>query len=667
MQEQISRRSFISSGAGVALACLSSAMYARYEAKADEAANDVVLRFSALSDVHFKKNRDCVEADRFARCMNFMSEYSAKQSYKNFDAMLIAGDMTDHGWDDELLFFKEVMDKGTPKDTTTIICMGNHEFIGGSKARWEEIFERPSNKVYSVNGFTFIALSPEKGTNRNGDFQYALDWYQKELDEATAADPNKPIFTFQHYHVSPTVYGSRGEDNWGIADLYEPLQKYPRVINFSGHSHYPINDPRSAWQGRFTAFGTGTLSYFEMGSEGGRYNKFPEGYRNAAQFYVVEVRRDNSVVLKPYDLITDSFFDVVYIVAKPGDVDKYLYTDERYKTSAKPVWDESAKIDVAELESDLAVLSFPQATCKDVAHSYRVEIEKRDANSWSEYSKQYFWSEYYFKNQPKVMRVELDLEEQSTFRAKVVALNPFFKESEKALETEFTTPRDEQNAVDKDAPKPEANVFNLKLDKGKAINAPVNNLKEQKTLETFGSPEIVTDATLGALAVRFNGKDERLKIKFTSRDYRKLGRATIAAKFRFEAFRTEENMVVFANTEGNGLSLEINGKTKSLEFWASVNGKYRIVSAPIKEGETINAYGVYDGKDVVLYINGKEAARKSVPGRLTYPTDAVVQAFCVGSDIASSGSGSNFFKGLVFEAKIYSWALTAEQVANLCQ
>ncbi|MBR5758422.1 MAG: metallophosphoesterase, partial [Thermoguttaceae bacterium] len=143
MQTNLTRRSFLTRTlGGASLLCVPSAIFAKYEEEADAASNEVVLRFSALSDVHFKKNRDCKEADRFQRSMKFMYDYSSQQPYKNFDAMLVAGDKSDHGWDEELLFFKEVMDEGIKEGTTTILCMGNHEFIAGNKKRWEEIFER---------------------------------------------------------------------------------------------------------------------------------------------------------------------------------------------------------------------------------------------------------------------------------------------------------------------------------------------------------------------------------------------------------------------------------------------------------------------------------------------------------------------------------------------
>ncbi len=668
--KSVSRRDVLKGGALSALAfCLPSRVFSAYEAAADAAENDVVLRFAAMSDIHFKKNADCAERERFQRAVAFMYDYSAKQNYPKFDALLVAGDMTDHGYDEEITLFKKTLDECVKPGTEKVICMGNHEFYSPApqKERWEKVMQLPANKVYEVNGFRFVAISPEKGTCRDGDYKYALDWVAKELDAASQADPNKPIFVFQHYHITPTVYGSRGDDNWGIKDLYEPLQKYPNVINFSGHSHYPIADPRSAWQGRFTAFGTATLSYYEMGGEGGKYDKFPKGYREAAEFYVVEVRRDNSVVLKPYDLRTNAFFDFVYVVAKPGAVEEYLYTDERYKTSEKPVWPDGAQVVCKEAFPNGATLEFPQATCADVVHSYRVAIERREKDgAWKPFGEERFWSEYYFLDAPETMRVELgELDDDATYRLRVSALNPFFKESDKSLEVEIKTPVDPTETVDKNAAAPEANMLDVRVEyadgKARWVNAPTNGLETQKAIEVFGKQ---TFAVYPFVRGIFNGKDDYLKIKFDKRDYAKLRRGTIAAKFKLDAF-SGGAADVFANTEGRGVSFEINGKNQTLEFWASIDGKYEILSTPIEVGKFYDVFGTYDGETLILYVDGKEVARKKKSGKLTHPTDEKLQAFCVGADISKDGKGTAFFKGSVVRARIFTWALSAEQVANL--
>jgi hypothetical protein len=73
-----------------------------------------------------------------------------------------------------------------------------------------------------------------------------------------------------------TCYGSvlqdtytRMGDYWSTKELSEILSRYPQVITFGGHLHFPLNDPRSIWQGAFTAVGTASTSY--MAIDNGNY------------------------------------------------------------------------------------------------------------------------------------------------------------------------------------------------------------------------------------------------------------------------------------------------------------------------------------------------------------------------------------------------------------
>lgn len=657
-KKQINRRRFM--GASLMTLCLSANAFSDQQ-------SDVVLRFAVMSDVHFSGEPDAPEVQRLKRALDFMYEYSAKEPYNKFDALLVAGDMTNHGYRNELDLFKKTLDDGIRPGTSQLLCMGNHEFhYNRKKDLWRDIFKVKPNDVYKVNGYHFIALSPDRGSNSNGDYRYALDWMKRSLEDASAADPDKPIFVFQHYHISDTVYGSCGDDHWGIADLDELFRKYPNVIDFSGHSHYPINDPKSAWQGQYTAFGTGTLSYFEMA--GGVYEKFPEGYRNAAQFYIVEVHRDNSVVLKPYDLITDSFFDLVYLVADPGNASKYLYTEKRYKDSIAPHWETKTIPTVGEVLDHEATVVIPQAvrsSKNDIVHSYRFHLEKKVNGSWVTAPDRYVWSEYYFNKKSKDLTALIEgLEDQTEYRAKITAINAFNKESSDFLTTEFKTVRDLLDTVDKNAPKPNANILDISFTETEAVNNPVNGLKNQKKLLKNGDPKIIADPVSGTYTAVFDGKNDYYKIPFTKKEYRRFSDSvTMALKFKTDSFRNAAQDI-FANTEGGGCSFAINSKEKKLEFWCSAGGGYKIVSADFEPGKYITAFGVYDGKNIILYLNGKEVARKAARGSIRYTGDKTAMAFCLGSDIAHGGGGSGFFKGTIAWAKLFNWALTPEQVAH---
>ena len=210
-----SRRDFIKFGAAATASSLfvPRDLFAAYEKEAEAVGNDVVLRCCIMSDVHFDGNPKAKEVERFRRAIDFTYRYSADQPYKNFDALLVVGDMSNHGIESELTLFKKEMDAAIKPGTDTFLCMGNHEFYGGNQAYWQSVFGVEPNRRYERNGFRFIAISPEKGTMQDGDYLYMVDFLDRELADAYKADPEKPIFVFQHYPVSPTVYGGRGFDD----------------------------------------------------------------------------------------------------------------------------------------------------------------------------------------------------------------------------------------------------------------------------------------------------------------------------------------------------------------------------------------------------------------------------------------------------------------------
>lgn len=653
----LSRREFI--GTSAILCLIPTRVFAYRE-------ETVTLRFAVMSDVHYPGNASAQEVKRFRKSLDFMYEYSNGKKYSAFDALVVAGDMTNNGTKNQIEPFKNDLDNGIKPGTKAVLCMGNHEFYGGSKPLWEETFGVSANTHTVINGFHFIALSPEKGSMRDGDYLYAKNWLIAELDKAVADDPKKPVFLIHHYHISETVYGSIKGDNWGIKDLFEILKKYPRVVDFSGHSHYPITDPRSAWQGEFSAFGTGTLSYFEMTS--GKYDKFPPGHRNVGQFYIVEVHNDNSIILKPYDLISDSFYDMVYTIAEPGNISKYLYTDKRYETAEKPKWKPNTKLELENLDPFGGTFKFLQATDEITVHSYRMTFRRKERDEWLSDIEHYAWSNYFYKPMPEMMEVPFhQLDPETEYKLSITALNCFGKESETAIETFFFTPKDPNDTEDRNAEFPRANVLDVHFTSEGAINAPKNNEKNRKPIVTFGRPKIVEDKENGFHYAEFDGDKDALKIKFTDNDYSRLKRRiTMAVQFRIEEFNEKKNASdLFANTENGGYCFELNHRKKTLEFWCHINGRYVIVSHPVSVGEYHTAFGVYDGRKVALHLDGKPVAETQASGMITYPGIDAAKAFCIGADINSSGGASSNFEGKIVFARVYAWALSPSQIVNL--
>ncbi len=658
------RRNFLKTSAFAAASTmfLPRDVFSTYETQAEENGNAVVMRCCVMSDVHFNGDPNSKETIRFRRALQFMYEYSAAQPYDKFDALVVVGDMSNHGNEEELTLFKKEMDAAVKPGTEKFLCMGNHEFYGGNQEYWQSVFGVEPNRRYELKGYSFIAVSPEKGTMKDGDYLYAVDFLERELKAAYAKDPKKPIFMFQHYPVSPTVYGGRGFDDWGADDFFDILQAYPTVVNFSGHTHYPINDPRCAWQGCFSAFGTGTLSYICHGHEGNKFQRYFADDHNHGQFYVMEVRADNFVTLKPYDLTTDSFFDVVYYVGEPGAIDKYTYTDRRYCESEKPTWREGTVATYDVSDPYFVKVMFKQAYCKDTTAGYRVDLERQDpkTNAWEPVAPMYFWSQYYLRDMPEIATGELtNLDPETNYRGQVTALNPFMRESETTIPVEFRTAKDPGASEEQNAEYPKPNFYDLHVENGALVNTPCMDWTTDREWKPIRDSKIVDDADAGCQVVEFDYGGAYLA-KNVDDDYKRLRRMTVGAKFRIN-----KGGCIFSNTQMGGLGISYRAETGKLELWAHINGSYHTLTTDIATDRYVTAYGTYDGKTLIFYVDGKEAAREIAIGGLTFTHDDSAKAFALGGDVAPNNGVESLFSGRIAYAKLFTWALSPEQVANL--
>ena len=673
VSDALSRRSFLKASAAASTLAVANALDPRAASAASKKAqgSPIVLRCLVLSDVHFNGSPDSRETARFKSVLKFMYEYSEAQPYDKFDALVVVGDMSNNGTEPQIRLFKGTMDAGLKEGTKALLCMGNHEFYGGNPELWSSVFGVKTNDVYEVNGFSFIAVSPEKGTMADGDYLYAEGWLKTQLENVSKLSPDKPIFVFQHYPVSPTVYGGRGADDWGANDLFSTLQLFPRVINFSGHTHYPLRDPRIAWQGNFSAFGTSTLSYICHGGEGKGFEQYPAGSANYAECYVMEVHEDNSVDLLPYDVEKGAFYDVKYRVAKPGDPSTYEYTDARYYNSPLPVWGSDAQdaLKIDDVTDASAALTIPNPSCEGTVYGYRVELERLEQDAFEPEAPKYIRAPYYEHTPPEITEANLEeLAPNAKYRGRVYALNPFMREAETHLTFEFqTAPEPVDPAVDKTAPCPSADLIDVRVVDGVLVNAPVNSLEKQKECQLIDGPVVVKDETRGTDVVAFDGEKSFARIVFEPAELKRLRRATISARF-CAAKDGAGSCAIFGDTEFRGIEFAVDYNLKTLRLWATVNNApYTILDAPIEFGKWYDAAATFDGSNLVLYLDGKEVARAELKGQLTHPTDTNVNAFTVGADIAPGGAGSYFFKGRVERARLYSWALTPQQVAEIAK
>ncbi len=355
-----------------------------------------VIRFAVASDVHISYSNSA-EARRFEQL--FKSAYGYAESdpdYDKLDAVIVVGDMTNKGLGYEYNAFLGVADRNLKEGTQFITVMGNHELYEGGAQVYLERADDRLDKHIVINGFHFIGISPNKETGFSED---SVAFLETELEKAASdGEPDRPIIVFQHHHIKDTVYVSSEWYADESTSLKRIMNKYPQVIDFSGHSHGPVNNPTSIWQGKFTCLGTGTLSYFEMTS-GMSYGTIPPGASDAAQYYIVEISADYRVKIMPYNILTEDFFktpsntddpdeQLVYYIDSKKDPALFRYTG-RSKNADKPYFAEDEQISVAGVTEYGAVITFPQAFDGECIYSYGIkcvsETGTKRFNCFSEY------------------------------------------------------------------------------------------------------------------------------------------------------------------------------------------------------------------------------------------------------------------------------------------
>ncbi|MCL2300605.1 MAG: metallophosphoesterase [Firmicutes bacterium] len=383
-----------------------------------------ILRFAALSDVHYREE-PTAERERMAKALQIANR-------ERLDALCVVGDFTANGSETQFRAFRTTLEEGVRPETRVMIAMAGHEYMESGPvtacSRLRRIFGQAPDMHEVIQGYHFISLSSTRGTNFDSEKR---GWAAAQLALAAADDPRRPIFFFQHPHVTGTVYGSIA---WGEDELYPLLMNYPQVIDFSGHSHAPINDPRSIHQDYFTSLGCGTLAYFENDEFDKYYGTCPpapEG-RRAAQMLFVEADVVGRVRITPYDILTDQAFPYVWDVPAAWDPASYQYTNAKRRAAAlPPYFPEGATWHV-----ENNTLTFDQANARqDYVNDYRVRLRHGGVLV----RQIALWSYYYVIPMPETLSLPLEgLSPGEEYDVEITARGFWENESENKLTGRFT-------------------------------------------------------------------------------------------------------------------------------------------------------------------------------------------------------------------------------------
>lgn len=242
-----------------------------------------------------------------------------------------------------------------------------------------------------IGDYHILCVSP------NGDQPIVYDptvvtWLDNQLAAITSAEPEKYVIVITHPMIKNTVYGSRlGEEGgiwdstlshyWATDALTPVLRKYPQAIVFGGHLHFPLNDPRSVWQGDFSVFGCASVRY--MALENGKYedmssatvmkdcNDFSQG--NLLQFDASGNMRVLRMDFYNKDVIGEPIVSS-YPTSDKGHLTKYNHTTLSLANAAPSL--STLNVDVTD---GIATAKWAAGTDDEFVHHYVLTLKKGGA------------------------------------------------------------------------------------------------------------------------------------------------------------------------------------------------------------------------------------------------------------------------------------------------
>ena len=381
-----------------------------------------VLRFVVCSDIHLNGEADQEAAVRFGNLFDDMYAYAENKEYTGLDAMVVAGDFTGGGAEKEYEMYNSIVNEHMKDSTQLLTILGNHEFIDyrdvdatvGYDVYKKFINENVDTDIV-INGYHFIGVSYD---DDGKSFSGKTKWLDERLRNATAEDPTKPVFVYQHPAPFLTVYGSV---NWSDFNIRTVLSKYPQVVDFSGHSHYAASDPRSVWQGEFTAVGAGSLSAFMGNLNYIDGDKDAPGKSGGA--WVVECDENGNVSMKLYDIENRMFFDNIdYYFTNLSDKSKRTHTwKQQMALDTAPEFSSGSQISAFVDENGDTIITFPEAKGYYYAEDYKITVTA--ANHKTVYESTVI-SEYVRATDDDVC-VNIGKTEAGSYTVKVTAYSPY--------------------------------------------------------------------------------------------------------------------------------------------------------------------------------------------------------------------------------------------------
>ena len=261
------------------------------------------------------------------------------------------------------------------------------------------LLKAPNGHTATVEfkGYTFLVMPQFTGCKG------FLTWaeYEEKVAAACKANPGKPVFVVDHVPPLGTVYNSY---NWGNGKTRQVLNKYPQVVDFSGHVHGSLRNDLFIWQKEFTVINSGCLQVW-----GGLLAANAPTSKQSFGVLTVDVYTDRLVVRR-WDVRDKTEIDPEHpwVVPLPFVAETAPYARERRAAAEpKPHFAADDKVTVTAEGSPFTgfKITFPEVEKHTM--QYRIAAQRKGADGkWATFTWLEIFSDYWVAPKDRTGKAE---------------------------------------------------------------------------------------------------------------------------------------------------------------------------------------------------------------------------------------------------------------------
>jgi hypothetical protein len=669
--------------------------------------NNVVLSFAAISDIHIETSGS---SDKFAKALKTLAAYASGRNI-SLDSIVIAGDICQTT--SQISTFKSIYES-SGIGSKLFFTLGNHDQESNYQGEaltlthfknvlGDSYFSESDNlstgdrhmSITDKNGKAhhFIVIQPKSyGNTTVGDkvsfHDSSVAWLDAKLAEITAQDPGAYVYVFTHAMIADTCYGSdldvsalygnkgNGNSYWYTGDLTSTLEKYPQVVTFSGHLHFPINDERSIMQDKFTSLGTGSVANLAIeGGYGNANGTRPAGYTEVSSGHVVEIDANGNVRITRLNLATGENFGAPWTLDAPKEDGSHLtkYSKARKDTNQAPSMAGSTPVvSLVKVNGNIfATLSFDAGTDDSFVHHYKIKVT--NAKSGAIMFNRKWLSDFYLEANPENRAKTLTISigrviSGKSYKVEITAVDSWGAESE-TLTATFTA----SDNFDGTLP-------NALVDIDFNEDGTVTDKKGVATVELVGGATVSSEnVTFGGVTKPMAGLHSKASGQSGTLTFNTYSLSDMDALYNGNAGFSFEVLYVnraksgtqgiFCATESGGVGFAEQGSGKPGFCVYAGNNSWTYTAdtqvASTTELTHVVCTAIYDGSSIYtgIYVNGALADSKVISGKV-WMTDSKYKPYANQISICNDIGTADFptTDCTVVDVKVYAQCLNAEQV-----